>query len=129
MPEGRTSSVVDEVIVSGPDGRPVDVTDHGDGTYSFGQPGGPVTIAGTFRPAGGWTDCLRDESCPMAGFRDVDMRAWYHDGLHCCVERRLMAGTGPDAFAPRDVTHPGHDCDQPLAAGGQPQGGGFHSVR
>ena len=30
----------------------------------------------------------------MAQFSDVDRNAWYHDGVHYCVEEKLLKGTG-----------------------------------
>lgn len=39
----------EQVSVTDRDGDPVDVTEHRDGTYSFEQPRGRVTIAVTFR--------------------------------------------------------------------------------
>ena len=40
---------VDEVTVTDREGDPVDLTEHRDGTYTFEQPRGRVTIAVTFR--------------------------------------------------------------------------------
>ena len=95
--EGYT---VDEVIVTDPTGKPVEVTPNGDGTYTFIQPGGKVTITVTFRQITDTSDCPRDESCPLAPFTDADRFAWYHDGVHYCVENGLMVGTSKTTFAP-----------------------------
>ena len=91
---------VEEVIVTGPDGKPVAVTPDDDGTYTFTQPAGNVTIAVTFRQLTSVSDCPRDESCPLAPFADADRNAWYHDGVHYCVENGLMLGTSKTAFSP-----------------------------
>ena len=99
-PTPEDSFTVDEVIVTGPSGKPVAVTPNGDGTYTFTQPDGTVTIAVTFRPIDGTSECPRDESCPMADYSDTDLSAWYHDGVHYCVEHGLMTGTSKTAFAP-----------------------------
>ncbi len=44
--------------------------------------------------------CPRDESCPAYPFTDLDLDAWYHDGIHFCVDRELMIGTSKTTFAP-----------------------------
>lgn len=99
--EGYT---VDEVNVTGPDGKAVTVTPNGDGTYTFVQPGGKVTINVTFRPIDDTSGCPRDERCPMADYSDTDRNAWYHDGVHYCLETGLMVGTGETTFAPDTAT-------------------------
>ena len=96
--------VVDQVLVTGPNGQPVEVPPNGDGSYTFTQPAGTVTITVTFRPRNGISDCPRDESCPMAPFTDADPLAWYHDGVHYCVEKGLMVGTGESTFSPNIAT-------------------------
>jgi len=89
---------VDTVTVTDESGNAVTVTDGGDGTYLFRQPVGKVTIRVTFREA--VRVCPGDESCPMSAFNDLDTGAWYHDGVHFCLEKGLMNGTGKDTFAP-----------------------------
>ena len=91
---------VDEVIVTGTNGKQVAITPNEDGTYAFTQPAGNVTIAVTFRQLTSVSDCPRDESCPLAPFADADRNAWYHDGVHYCVENGLMLGTSKTAFSP-----------------------------
>ena len=95
---------MDEVIVTGPDGKPAAVTPNGDGTYTFVQPGGKVTITATFRQTTDTSDCPRDERCPMAEYSDADMSAWYHDGVHYCLENGLMVGISETTFAPHAAT-------------------------
>ncbi len=97
-PKPEEGYAVDEVTVTDRDGDPVKVTDNGDGTYSFVQPAGSVTITVTFRPADG--ACPRDETCPIWPFADASPTAWYHDGVHFVLERGLMNGVSPDAFRP-----------------------------
>ena len=91
---------VDTVIVTDPNGKPVAVTPNDDGTYTFVQPTGKVTITVTFRKLTSVSDCPRDKSCPMAPFTDADRNAWYHDGIHYCVEHGLMSGYGNGIFGP-----------------------------
>lgn len=95
---------VDTVKVTDANGKIVEVTPNDDGTYTFVQPSGKVTITVTFRQMTDTSDCPRDESCPMATFTDADRSAWYHDGIHYCVEHGLMEGTGKTTFSPNNAT-------------------------
>ena len=90
---------VDAVTVTDRNGNPVEVTDNGDGTYTFKQPSGKVTV--TFKPEKDPVkDCDKDGTCALSRFTDVDPAEWYHDGIHYCIEKGLMQGTGPDTFEP-----------------------------
>ena len=100
IPTPEEGYTVDEVTVTDAGGKPVEVTPNDDGTYTFTQPSGKVTITVTFRPVTDTSDCPRDENCPMAPFTDADRNAWYHDGVHYCVENGLMVGISQTAFAP-----------------------------
>ncbi len=44
--------------------------------------------------------CPQDETCVYAKFTDADTKAWYHDGVHFCVENGYMQGISKDKFAP-----------------------------
>lgn len=103
-PRPEEGYTVDEVIVTGPNGKAVAVTLNSDGTYSFVQPAGKVTITVTFRQTTDISDCPRDERCPMADYSDTDLSAWYHDGVHYCLETGLMVGTSETTFAPHAAT-------------------------
>ena len=106
-PTPEDGYTVDEVIVTGPGGEAVEVTPNGDGSYTFTQPARKVTITVTFRQIADAADCPRDESCPMADFSDTDLHAWYHDGIHYCLEHGLMVGTGKHTFEPNTSTSRG----------------------
>ncbi|MBP3634698.1 MAG: InlB B-repeat-containing protein [Oscillospiraceae bacterium] len=93
---------VDDVIVTDENGRPIRVTDNGDGTYSFRQPDGKVEITVTFKEVG--ADCERDYTCPMNGYTDLDRYAWYHDGVHFCLENDLMNGISSNRFDSNGTT-------------------------
>lgn len=110
---------VAEIIVTGNSGEKIKVTDNADGTYRFTQPRGRVTVHMVFRKIRAAEACLRDGTCPIRTFTDADVNAWYHDGVHYCLENGLMAGTGA---TPRRY-QPGDDRYHPVAAGGQPRGG------
>ena len=86
-PEPDEGKVVDSVTVTDKDGEPVEVTDNGDGTWSFTQPPGKVTITVTFRCDGG-------ELCPSAHLTDVDQTQWYHLAVDWAVGTGLMTGYG-----------------------------------
>ena len=94
---------VERVTVVDRNGREIDVTPKADGTYSFTQPSGSVTVTVTFREMTGASHCPRDESCPLAAFTDTDRNAWYHDGVHYCLENGLMSGYGSGIFGPHNA--------------------------
>lgn len=47
-----------------------------------------------------WLPVWGGESCPCEDYTDLDVNAWYHDGVHYCLEENLMEGTGYETFAP-----------------------------
>jgi len=49
------------------------------------------------------TVCPQDETCVYAPFADADPQAWYHDGVHFCVENRYMVGYANGLFGPGDT--------------------------
>lgn len=99
--EGYT---VDKVTVTDADGKPVEVTKNANGTYSFTQPSGAVTITVTFKVLTDVSECPRDASCPMSGYTDLNMGEWYHDGIHYCLDEGLMDGVDAGVFAPSATT-------------------------
>ncbi|WP_204672817.1 S-layer homology domain-containing protein [Enorma phocaeensis] len=97
-PEPDEGKTVDSVTVTDKDGELVEVTDNGDGTWSFTQPSGKVTITVTFVCDGG-------ELCPSAHLVDVDQNLWYHAAIDWAVESGLMSGyaDGSNTFGPDDT--------------------------
>ncbi|MGI6254876.1 MAG: S-layer homology domain-containing protein [Acutalibacter sp.] len=95
--EGYT---VGTVTVTDVAGQGVEVTSNNDGTYTFVQPSGQVTITVTFRKLANAEKCPQDESCPMADFVDMRPADWYHDGVHYCLDEEIMAGTSGTTFQP-----------------------------
>ena len=79
-------------------GAAVEVRDLGGGKYSFTMPESAVTVRALF--SGGPEGCGLGADCPAARFEDLDLTAWYHDGIHYCAQRGLMNGVSADAFAP-----------------------------
>lgn len=49
---------------------------------------------------GGPEPCPRDETCPIWPYTDASTTAWYHDGVHYCLETGLMVGCGGGKFEP-----------------------------
>ena len=49
---------------------------------------------------GGFDDCPKDETCPIDAFTDANAKAWYHDGVHFCLDNGLMVGYPDDLFMP-----------------------------
>ena len=48
--------------------------------------------------------CPRDETCPLAEFGDLDLNAWYHDGIHFALDKGWLQGMGDGVFAPDGST-------------------------
>ena len=49
-------------------------------------------------------DCAMGDDCPLCGFGDLDSGAWYHDGVHYCLEKGLMQGFADGLFRPDGET-------------------------
>ncbi len=84
---------VDEILVKDEDGKEIKVTQNPDGTYTFTQPDGKVTITVTFRCDGG-------ELCPGHHLTDVSKDAWYHAAVDYVVEHGIMEGMSATTFSP-----------------------------
>ena len=99
----KTLTVLDK------DGNALGLTSKGGGKYTFTMPGGEVTVTAAFTDEDGWnrsyTDCPKDETCPIEPFPDAVNKEWYHDGVHFCIENGLMVGFPDGNFYPYgDVT-------------------------
>ncbi len=94
LPAPDAGYEVDEIIVTDMNGASVEFTDNSDGTYGFMQPNSIVTITVTFHEID--TTCPCDDTCPLYPFTDLECDAWYHDGLHFCIENGLMGSTSTD---------------------------------
>lgn len=84
---------VDEILVKDENGKEIKVTQNPDGTYTFTQPDGTVTITVTFRCDGG-------ELCPGHHLTDVSKDAWYHAAVDYAVEHGIMEGVSETEFSP-----------------------------
>lgn len=82
-------------------GKEISVKKVSDSQYTFVMPDSKVTVRATFTVQ---SSCLRDASCPMSAFTDLIPTAWYHDGVHYCLEEGLMNGVGGSQFDPNGST-------------------------
>jgi hypothetical protein len=84
---------VGSATVKDAEGNSVDVKDNGDGTFSFTQPDGIVTVDVTFvrNP---------DADYPSRKFTDIDINAWYIDAVDYALEKGYYSGTGETTFEP-----------------------------
>ena len=86
---------VDDVIVKDEDGNVVDVTDNGDGTFTFTMPEGGVTITVTFK---------EKTASVLDIFNDLVPSAWYIDAVQYAYDHGLMTGTSATTFSPNATT-------------------------
>lgn len=86
----------DMTITSG--GKDVEVTDNGDGTYTFTMPSGDVKIEVTFAEDPNW------EEEPAMPFVDVNEDDWFYDVVLYAYDNGLMTGVSATEFAPNQTT-------------------------
>lgn len=89
----------DMTVTSG--GKDVEVTDNGDGTYTFTMPRGDVKIEVTFAEDPNWEPEPEEPAMP---FVDVNENDWFYDVVLYAYENGLMTGTSADTFAPNTAT-------------------------
>ena len=88
---------LDKLTVTDAKGKTVDVTDKGNGKFTFTMPEGKVTVTPTFvADNGGQTE--------SKSFSDVKTGDWYADAVKYVSDKGLMSGTGSDKFAPSATT-------------------------
>ena len=51
-----------------------------------------------------YRDCTANTACPIWPYTDADAKAWYHDGVHFCLENGLMVGYSDGIFQPNAPT-------------------------
>lgn len=91
---------LESLTVTDQNGREIQLTDKGNGEYTFVMPNGKVTITPVFVPVPSVESCPKDSTCPIEPFTDAQNDAWYHDGVHYCLVNGMMNGTGSTAFNP-----------------------------
>lgn len=73
----------------------------GDGSYT---PSIPSNIPDKTEKTTGYRTCLKEGTCPIWPFTDAVPSAWYHDGVHYCIENGLMQGVSTAKFLPDGST-------------------------
>ena len=81
--------VVDDVRVTARNGRDIDLTSNGNGTYTFTQPAGQVVIEVTFVRSG-----------ESAFFTDVPASFWAYDEIAWAYDNGYVNGTSSTTFSP-----------------------------
>ena len=100
-PEPEAGYVVDEITITGPDGNPVEVTDNGDGTWSFTQPGRNVTVSVTFREESEPEPQPEPEPESLP-FLDMPEGAWYAGAIRWAASEGIAGGYGNGLFGSND---------------------------
>lgn len=72
------------------------------GGGSNGGGGSKKPVVNNEQTESGWNNCPQDETCPIAAFADGKPTAWYHDGVHYCIDEELMKGEENNMFNPNN---------------------------
>ena len=81
-------------------GKDVELTDNGDGTFSFTMPSADVKISATFAEDPDWTEPEEPATDVSDIFIDVAPNAWYKDAVEYAYDNGLMTGVSATEFAP-----------------------------
>ena len=92
----------DLTVTSG--GRDVELTDNGDGTYTFTMPSGDVAITATFAEDPKWTNPEDPSTDVSEIFTDVPANHWAQAAIQYVYDNGLMTGVSDTAFAPEATT-------------------------
>ena len=95
--------LLDELVVTA-NGKDVELTDNGDGTYSFTMPSADVKISATFAEDPDWTEPEEPATDVSDIFIDVAPNAWYKDAVQYAYDNGLMTGVSANEFAPDATT-------------------------
>lgn len=93
---------LDTLTVTDKDGKQLVVTAASSSKYTFTMPAGKVTVSASFVKSGD-APCGK-ANCPVGRFTDTSVIAWYHDGVHYCVENGMMNGNSATTFNPNGTT-------------------------
>ena len=85
-------------------GKDVELTDNGDGTFSFTMPSGDVRITATFAEDPDWTEPEEPATDVSDIFVDIAPDAWYKDAVQYAYDNGLMTGVSANEFAPEATT-------------------------
>lgn len=112
---------LDKLTVTDAAGRELKLTDKGDGKYSFTMPGSKVIVEAIFAAISpDYAACDGGADCPLWDFTDLNVNAWYHDGVHFCIDEGLMEGYGNGLFGPNDTLSRAQLCQIVYNMEGQP---------
>ena len=81
---------LETLSVTDKNGSTLDLTDRGNGKYTFTMPSGPVTVAATFM----------DDNTMLNYFVDVPAGAYYYDAVLWAAEGGIVTGTDAVHFSP-----------------------------
>ena len=81
---------LETLSVTDKNGSTLDLTDRGNGKYTFTMPSGPVTVAATFM----------DDNTMLNYFVDVPAGAYYYDAVLWATEGGIVTGTDAVHFSP-----------------------------
>ncbi len=92
--------LLDELTVTA-NGKEVEVTDNGDGTYTFKMPSADAKIVVTFAEDPDWEPEPEEPAMP---FTDVNEGDWFYDVVLYAYDNGLMTGVSATEFAPNQTT-------------------------
>ena len=92
--------MLDEMTVTS-GGKDVEVTDNGDGTYTFTMPSADAKIVVTFAEDPDWEPEPEEPAMP---FTDVNDNDWFYDVVLYAYDNGLMTGVSATEFAPNQTT-------------------------
>lgn len=92
--------LLDELTVTA-GGKEVEVTDNGDGTYTFKMPSADAKIVVTFAEDPDWEPEPEEPAMP---FTDVNENDWFYDVVLYAYDNGLMTGVSATEFAPNQTT-------------------------
>ena len=78
-------------------GKDVELTDNGDGTYSFAMPSSKVQITATFIEDEDYVEPTPEPSMP---FTDVSENDWFYGAVQYVYDNDMMNGVSATSFAP-----------------------------
>ena len=84
--------MLDSLTVTDKDGNELELTDKGDGKYTFTMPRGEVTVKATFM----------EDNTVLNFFYDVPNDAYYYEAVKWAVEKGITSGIGNDLFGSGD---------------------------
>ena len=87
---------LDELSVTA-GGKDVELTDNGDGTYSFTMPSSKVQITATFVEDEDYVEPTPEPSMP---FTDVSENDWFYGAVQYVYDNDMMNGVSATSFAP-----------------------------